>query len=378
MIYDILIKDGKVIDGTGNIGFYADIGIKKGKILKIGFQLKEKAKKMIDAKGLIVCPGFIDAHSHTDFSIPFDNKLQSLVTQGITTSIVGQCGTSLAPISEEGYEVFMRDAESFGPPGVEMDISWMTFKEYLKTIEKTKIASNIVPLVGFATIRIACGLGYENREPTKEELEKMKGFVREAMEAGAFGMSTGLIYSPQVFAKTEEIIEVAKAVAEYKGLYFSHIRDEGPHLIEAVKEAIEIVEKSGCRGGQISHHKASGKPNWGKTKETLKLIEEANNRGLDITCDQYPYNRGATSLMTILPAWAHEGGLDEILQRLASKEERKKMRKDILKPGKKGENWYNDIGPKNIFISSVKTEKWREMEGKSIEEITKLTNKKDG
>ncbi len=376
-MYDIVIKNGKIIDGTGEESYFADIAIKEGKIVQISEKIDAESNRIIDAENLIVSPGFIDMHSHSDFSLVFDNKAQSVITQGITTSVIGMCGASLAPVTDEKFEEFKRDCDIGAPPGAEYELPWRTFAEYLDAMEKLKMATNIVPVVGFSGVRIAGGPGSENREPTSEEIQKMQEFVEEAMQAGAFGFSTGLIYAPQVYAKTEEVIEVAKAAAKYNGLYFSHIRDEGPRLVESVKEFIEIVEKSGSRGGQMAHHKASGRPNWGKTITTLDLFEEANKKGLDITGDQYPYNRSATSLITMLPPWVHEGGLEKILERLESTEMRSKIKKDLIEETEEAENWMATIGPENIFISSVKTQYWLDIEGKNLEEITKIKAKKD-
>lgn len=373
MTIDILIKNGKIIDGTGNIAFKADIAIKNEKISKIWYNIDEEANKVIDATDLFVCPGFIDMHSHSDVGIPYDNRLQSIVTQGITSSVVGQCGYSLAPISDEFFEVFKKDFDMSAPPGVEpAELTWRTFDEYLSEVEKTRISSNIIPLVGFGPVRIAAGTGYNDREPTTEEMEKMKAFVEESMYAGAFGLSTGLIYSPQVYAKTDEVIELVKVVTRFNGLYCSHMRNEGNQLLEAIKEVIEIVEKSGVRGAQISHFKASGKANWDKTVQAIKLVEDANNRGLDITCDQYPYNRGATSMTALLPPWVHEGGVDEMMKRLASEEIRQKIKKDMEEGAENYDEWYKDTGPDKIYVASVKEENWRDIEGKTVEEITEI------
>lgn len=378
MSFDIIIRNGKIVDGTGNLAFKSDIAIKDGKIAKMQYKITDKADFIIDANGLIVCPGFIDMHSHTDTGIPYDNRVQSIVTQGITTSVVGQCGYSFAPISDKSYEIFKKEFELSAPPGVKpAEITWRTFKDYLKEVEKTKIASNIVPFVGFGPIRLAGGPGYENREPTEEELQEMRDLTREAMEAGAFGLSTGLIYSPQTYSETEEIIELAKIAAEYNGLYFSHIRNEGSGLLDAVKEFIEIVEKSKVRGGQISHFKCSGIGNWGKSKKSLKLVEEANAKGLDITCDQYPYNRSATSMSALLPPWVLEGGMDEALKRLSVEETRAQIKKDMVTNDGFYDDWYLQTGPDNIFISSVKSEKWKDVEGKNISEISKIREIKD-
>lgn len=377
MKYDLVIKNGKIIDGTGNPWYQTDVGIKDGKITKIGQLKKKNTDKEINANGLVVTPGFIDPHSHSDFAIPFDPRLESTVRQGITTAVVGNCGDSLAPINKEKLDLFEKMANIFSPPGETLNITWQTFDEYLLAVEKGGCSTNIVPLIGFGTVRIAGGPGFEDRPPTNEELENMKMYVHEAMQSGAFGMSTGLIYTPQIYAKTEEVIELAKVVAEYGGIYFSHIRGEGATLVEAVEELILIVEKSGCSGGQVAHHKASGRLNWGKSKTTLQLIEEANENGLNITCDQYPYNRGMTSLITVLPPWVHIGGIEKIFERLEDSKTLKRIRKDIAQGIKGWENWMKDLGTDKIYISSVKTDQWKDVEGKSISEITKLKDKQD-
>lgn len=376
MNLDFLIKNGKIVDGTGNIGFYADVGVKDGKIIFLG-KSKEglQAKKIIDASERVVCPGFIDIHSHADYYIPFDPLTQSTLQQGITTLVVGMCGSSLAPVNPEKKALFDKEFEMSAPPGLEYNITWSTFDEYLTEMEKIGCSSNTVNFVGFGPIRL-CVMGYDNRAPTEEELEQLKGLVDEAMVAGAFGMSTGLIYTPQVYAETDEIIELAKVLSKHQGLYFSHIRGEGATVVDAVKEAIEIVEKSGCVGGQIAHHKVSGKKNWGKSVKTLKLIEEANERGVNMTCDQYPYNRGMTSLVTLLPPWVHEGGMNKLLERLQHPEEKKKIKEEMLE-GNTFESFVESSGWDKVFIASLETKKWKAYEGKSLAEITELLERDD-
>ena len=375
--YDLLIKNGMVVDGAGNPWYRSDIAIKEGKIVKIRPQLNEEATSEIDATGLVVCPGFIDMHSHTDFILAFYSKMDSFIRQGITTAVVGMCGQTLAPIHPERVAEFKQLFTSFLPTGGDIKIQWNSFEEYLDKMEKTRVPSNLVFFVGYQPIRIAAGLAFENRPPTSEEMEKMKEYVAEAMEAGAFGLSTGLIYSPQVFAKTDEIIELAKVAAEYNGLYFSHIRGEGENLINSVKELIEIVEKSGCIGGQIAHHKVSGARYWGTSKETIRLMEEANERGLSITCDQYPFNRGQSGLITALPPWVQEGGTDKILERLKDPEILKQIKKDVAEGIEGWENWIKDNGFERIFITFVKNKDWKAIEGKNISEITKIKGKSD-
>jgi N-acyl-D-amino-acid deacylase len=371
--FDMLIRNGGLVDGSGTGPFLGDIAVKAGRIEKLEINLDVQARTVIDADGLVVSPGFIDMHSHSYTALPFDNRLESTLRQGITTSVIGSCGFSLAPVNEEQIQLVKKEFDMFSPPGATFDISWRSFDDYLLELERAGISSNIIPLVGFGAIRIAGGSAYENRAPSDAELQEMRNYVKEAMEAGAFGMSTGLIYPPQVYASTEEIIELAKVVGEYGGLYFSHIRGEGATVAKAVQEVIEIVEASGCVGGQIAHHKVAGRPYWGASKDTLKLMAGANARGTSVTCDQYPYNRGSTSLISLLPPWVHEGGVDELLKCISTAENQERIRKE-LEEGNDWENLVEEAGWEKIFISSVKTEKWKDTEGLSIAEIARTRN----
>ncbi|MBD3255496.1 MAG: amidohydrolase family protein [Candidatus Lokiarchaeota archaeon] len=377
MSYDLIIKGGKIVDGKGNPWYTADVGIKNGKVEKISYTINDDASEIIDAKSFIVCPGFIDIHSHTDFVLPFYTKMDTAIKQGITTSVVGMCGDGLAPIPKEKVEIFKRHFTTLMPIDADLPVNWSTFSEYLNEIEKQKITGNLAFFVGYGAIRIAGGPVHENRDPTPQEMNSMKELLREAMEAGAFGMSTGLIYAPQVYAKTEELIDLMKTVAEYDGMYFSHIRSEGDYLIEALKEFIEIVEKSGCVAGEIAHHKAASKSVYGKTFETLELIAKANERGINITCDSYPYTRGMTSLITVLPPWVREGGKDKIIERLKDKDLRERIIRDTSEGIESWENWIKNLGFQNIFITHVKSEKWKDVEGKNISDITKIKGKQN-
>lgn len=377
MSFDIVIKNGKIIDGTGNPWYHGEIGIKEGRTVKIKRKIKEKATKVIDAAGLIVCPGFIDIHSHTDYILPISRTQESTLYQGVTTTVTGMCGDGMAPIPEGKEEDFKKNMGTMNPVLAQFEYPYHTFNEYLDYNKRKRNTGNLAFLVGYGTLRWAGGQGVEDRPATSEEMEKMKAYLREAMEAGAFGMSTGLIYAPQVFASTSEIIELAKTVADYDGYYFSHIRGEGENLIEAVKEVIEIVEKSSCAGGQIAHHKASGKPYWGASMETLSLIEVANERGISISCDQYPYNRGMSSLVTALPPWAREGQNEQILERIKKSEIQEQIKQDVKQGIKGWENWIRDEGMENIYISSVTSNKWKDIAGKNIPEITKIKGKSD-
>lgn len=372
---DIIVRGGKVVDGTGNPWFKADIGIKDGKIVELGRLEKEKADTVIDAQGKVVSPGFIDMHSHSDLTIFINPKLESTIHQGITTLVVGNCGISLAPINKKHKPLLEKYIEPFLPPGVSIKLRWSTFEDYLRQEDKCDLTSNVAHLVGHGTVRIAV-MGFQDRTPKDVELEHMKYLVAEAMEAGAFGMSTGLIYSPGTFSETSELIEIAKVVAKYKGLYSSHIRGESSNLTHSIEEAIEIGEKSGV-SVQISHHKVAGRQQIGKSVETLKLMEDARKRGVDVACDQYPYEAGMTSLATLLPPWVHEGGMEQLLKRIRRLEDRAKIREDIEKDTVGWENIIGENGWENVYISNVKTEKNRCLEGKSIKEVARMMGKPD-
>jgi N-acyl-D-amino-acid deacylase len=372
MSYDIIIKNGKIIDGTGNPGYSGEIAIKKGKIVKIRHRINDETQKLIDATGLIVCPGFIDMHSHTDWVLPVNRSQESTLCQGITTSVVAMCGEGNAPIPYGKEVEFKKMMGERNRIFEQLEYPYHTFAEYLNYVEKLKNTANLIFMVGYKNLRFVGGHGRENRPANEEELETMKKYLREAMEAGAFGMSTGLIYAPQVFGTTEELIELAKIVAEYGGLYFSHIRGEGETVIKAVEELIEIVEKSRCAGGQIAHHKICGETYWGRSKETVQLMEEANERGINISCDQYPYNRKMSNLITAFPPWVREGENQEILERIKKPEIQEKIKKEVESNTQNWENWIRDEGFKNMYIVSINSIEWKDIIGKSIPEITKI------
>jgi len=322
-MYDIVIKKGLIVDGSGRPSFKADLAVKGGRIAKIDEAIDVKANKIIDAEGLAVCPGFIDIHTHSDFVLLVNPKAESKVRQGVTTEVVGNCGSSAAPAKGAALERAKRIMSGYGIDRVE----WTSFSDYLNLLEKKGIAINVVALVGHGTVR-QCVLGMENRPPTERELQEMRSLVAEAMEAGAFGMSSGLVYPPGRYASTEELIELCKVVASYGGVYASHIRGERETIVEAVKEAIEIGRRSGV-SVQISHHPAKI-GGWGKSKETLRLIEEAREEGIDVNCDMHPYIAGSTGLSALLPPWVQEGGPEKIVQRLKNEELRKKIRQDMI------------------------------------------------
>ncbi len=320
--YDILFTGGRVIDGSGNTWYRADVGVVGDKIEMVGNLGKVSAKRKIDAKGHFVAPGFMDIHSHSDIPLLVDPCVESKVYQGITIEVVGNCGNSAAPMNRAVKEY----REKYGRGGVpdDFEYNWSSMKSYMDRVDKQGCSFNVATWVGHGTVRQNV-MGYEDREPTDTELRKMRKLVADAMDEGAYGMSTGLIYPPSVYGKTPEIIELAKESAKLGGLYASHIRGEEDYsLLPAVKEAIEIGEKA-LLPVQIAHFKASGTKAWGMVKQSLKLVEDARTRGVDVTFDQYPYIASSTGLAAVLPHWAHEGGPEKMMERLRDPEIRKRL-----------------------------------------------------
>lgn len=359
-MFDFVVKNGVVVDGAGNPWFKADVGIKDGQIIDVGELSSSKSDEDVDARGCVVAPGFIDMHAHSDFSLLINPRAESKIRQGVTTEVIGNCGLSAAPLTK-----FLRKQIRETLPVIEeakLKLNWSSMSEYLKRLEKKGIALNAVPLVGNGNIR-ACVMEYDSRRASKSELEEMKQILAKSIEEGAVGMSSGLIYPPSCYASTSELIELCKVVANQGGIYTSHIRGEGDTLINSVKEAIEIGKKSGAPV-EISHHKASGKSNWGKVIRTLKMIDEARSTGVDVTCDLYPYVAGSTGLDAFLPVHSWAGGVEKLVQKLKNPEIRMQLRHEMEKSTLfKPDSW------DTIMIAYCKGH--REYEGKTIAQITK-------
>jgi N-acyl-D-amino-acid deacylase len=362
VLFDLIVKNGIVVDGTGNPWSKVDIGIKDGRISNIGQLSSSKTNVMLNAKRLVVAPGFIDMHAHSDFSLLINPLAESKVRQGVTTEVIGNCGSSAAPLNGFLKEEIRKTSPILEEAKLELD--WSSMDDYLKRLEKNGIALNVVPLVGNGNIR-GLVMGYDSRRPSKNELDKMKEVLAETMEEGALGLSSGLIYPPSCYADTSELIELCKVVAKYGGIYTSHIRGEGETLINSVREAIEIGKKAGVPV-EISHHKASGKSNWGKVKQTLKMIDEARNMEVDVTCDVYPYLAGSTGLDALLPAHAWEGGIEKLIERLKDGGIRKRLRREMEE---EPSNLFRTGDWNSIMIAYCKGH--REYEGKTIAEIVK-------
>lgn len=355
---DFIFKGVRVVDGTGAPWFHGQVAVKDGVIVEVGKKVGGGAARVIDGQGLTLAPGFIDSHSHSDTPWFVDNRGESKIRQGVTTEVTGQCGMSAAPITEKrrGAQVTVETDEGTA-------VTWSTFAEYMTALEKAGVGLNIVPLVGHSALR-SSAMGYDNRPPTDAELTEMKNLLVEALEAGAFGYSSGLIYPPSSYAATEELIELAKAMAPYGGLYATHMRNEGTGLLESVREAIRVGREGGV-SVQISHHKASGEKAWGLVKQSLPMIEEARKEGVDVTCDQYPYIASATGLTSIIPGWAHEGGPKALLARLRDPEVSKGLKEAVAR-NQDGGGW------SRLLITGVKSQKNSFAQGKRIPEIAAI------
>ncbi len=365
-LYDILIRHGKILDGAGNPSFSSDVAIQKGRVATLGDLVSESADTKIDAKDMVVCPGFIDMHSHSDFVLLINPLAESKVRQGVTTEVIGNCGLSAAPLNDLLKEDILKTTPMLEE--ADLELTWSTMGEYMRLLQSKGVALNVAPLVGNSNIRVFT-LGFENRGPNKNELEEMKKILTEATRDGAFGMSTGLIYPPSCYADTKEIVELAKVVAHHGAIYTSHIRGEGFTLIDAVKEAIQIGESANIPV-EISHHKASGKANWGKIRQTLQMMEEAREQGVDVTCDVYPYTAGSTGLDSILPPNAYEGGVEKLIERLRNPETRGKIKEEMMRTSEEGApDTLGRPGWNSIRISYCKGHP--DLEGKTIEDIAK-------
>jgi N-acyl-D-amino-acid deacylase len=321
---DILIRNAEIIDGSKALRYRGDIAITEDKITDIGSFGDASAHEIIDAADRVVLPGFIDMHSHGDLTLLAAPESESLIRQGITTIVGGQCGLSPAPMNKMNKREAVRTINIVGAPKTKVPLEKVaSFGVYLDYMEEIKPAVNLVPLVGHGMIRSAV-LGYQAGRANDFQIARMQELIREAMDSGAFGISTGLIYPPGSFTSTEELIQVAKPAAEFEGIYFSHIRGEAGTLLEAIREAIQIGEGAGLPV-QISHYKAGGKANWDNARLGLELIDKARRKGQDISMDMYPYNAGSTHLAALLPAWAVEGGVMGVFRRLLLPWERRKI-----------------------------------------------------
>ena len=370
---DVLIRNIDIADGSGNPIYRGSVAVKDGKIVKIASAVAEEAKTVIEGKdGWVLSPGFIDTHTHSDLLRLVDPTLNPQIVQGVTYDICGNCGISAAPIRPKTFDLLKKYVEPVLPiKGVDEEWSQMTtFSGYFESLKKRNPSIGMGALVGHGTLRIAV-MGMDNREPTKEELEEMKAILREAMESGALGLSSGLIYIPGVYSKTEELVELCKVVAEYHGIYATHMRNEGAYVVESVKESIDIARKAGVRL-IISHHKISGFENHDLYKETLGLIQKAREEGMNIICDQYLYNYGSTGMSALLPPACQSEGTDGMLKKLKNPAERAEIIQ-TMKTDLTYENFLKYLGADAVLVVSASETK--EYNGKFMDEVARLMGK---
>jgi N-acyl-D-amino-acid deacylase len=364
----VIIKGGAVYDGTGADPRQADVAIRGDRIVGLGDFKSARAKNVIDAKGLAVAPGFINMLSWSTESLIQDGRSQSEIRQGVTTEIMGE-GESMGPVNDRVREHMLR-----AQADIKYDIKWNTLAEYLQYLEKRGISCNVASFIGATTIREYV-IGFEDKPPTPEQLDQMRDLVRKAMEAGALGIGTSLIYPPAFYAKTEELIELCKVAAKYQGKYISHMRSEGSRLMEALDELIRISREAKIPA-EVYHIKASGQQNWKKEDELLARIEQAQKEGIKITADMYTYTAAGTGLDACLPPWTEEGGYPELFKRLRDPATRDKIRAQVQTPTDSWENLYLDAGgPEHIILAAFKSEKLKPLTGKTLAEVARMRGK---
>ncbi|MEM2902846.1 MAG: D-aminoacylase [Candidatus Bathyarchaeia archaeon] len=382
-MYDLVVKGGTIVDGSGNPWFKGDIGIAEGKIRKIGRIAPESGGKTINAEGLSVSPGFIDIHNHSDLVLTLENHgeiLEPFLRQGITTVVVGNCGMSAAPVTEASLEL-QKGYLSLITAG-QPTWSWRSMKDYLTLLEAQGVLFNVACLVGQGTIRLAV-MGARDTRPTSKEMEEMKALLRRCLEEGAYGMSTGLIYPPGMWSATDELAELAKVLAEYHAVFTSHVRGSSETGLDSERELISIAKASGVRV-QHSHHEAFGRKFWSNIKATVRMDEDAREKGLDVAFDVIPYTAANTYLTAIFPPWTMEGGFNALIQRLKDPKVRARIKREVetliptWPPWKKG-GWPHNLveatGWKNIEVISIPSGRKKTWIGKSLAELGRRMGK---
>jgi N-acyl-D-amino-acid deacylase len=366
--YDLLIRNGTVYDGSGGAGFVADVAIRGDRIAAIaepGSEIEGDAAEVIDARGLAVTPGFINMLSWATETLLEDGRSQSDIRQGVTLEVMGE-GWSMGPWSER-----MKDEVLQLNGDIKYDIEWTTLGEYLQHLEERGVSTNVASFVGATTVRIH-ELGYADRAPTAQELAQMEQLVAAAMEEGALGVGSSLIYAPAFYSSTEELIALCRVAARYGGRYISHMRSEGADLLGAVDELITIAREAGI-GAEIYHLKAAGKDNWDKLEDVFRMVEAARAEGLDITADMYTYTAGATGLDAAMPPWVQEGGHAAWVERLQDPDVRARVLNEIRQPGDGWENLYHAAGgPDHLILLGFRNDALKHLTGKTLAEAAAL------
>lgn len=365
------ITNGYIIDGSGENGYYGNILIDGKKIKKIG-SFTPYAERIIDAKGCVVCPGFIDTHSHSDLKILEHSYNAPKLLQGITTEILGQDGISMAPLPERYINGWRKNLSGLDGESKKINWHYKNTQGYLDYIQERKTCSNVAYLVPHGNIRMEA-MGCDNRDPSKAELEKMKEIVRREMDAGAIGLSTGLIYIPCAYSKTEELIELCKVVAEYEGIFVVHQRSEADLILQSMDEIIRIGKESGVKL-HFSHFKACGKGTWDLIPQIIEKLDNAKRDGIHLTFDQYPYVAGSTLLSVILPPWVQSGGTEKMLERISNDKIIEQIIEEVERGNSDWDNFIDFAGYDGIYITYTGSDKNSLFIGKSLEEIGKLRN----
>ncbi|MFY9618780.1 MAG: D-aminoacylase [Pyrinomonadaceae bacterium] len=366
--YDIIIRNGRVVDGSGRRGVNADVAIKGDRIARIANLRGARAKREIDARGQVVAPGFIDMLGQSEQFLLVDGRAMSKVMQGVTTEITGE-GESIAPINDQ----ILKEQEAFNRK-YNLTVDWRTFDQYFKRLERQGIGVNLGTFVGATQVREYV-IGYDNRPPTAAEMAKMKAVVADAMNQGALGLSTSLQYVPARFATTDEIVELAIIARQFGGIYITHQRSEANAIDESMREVFEIARRANIPT-EIWHFKTAYKKNWGRMPEMLRSVAAARRSGLKITADVYPYIAGSTSLSACLPPWAQEGGTDKMIARLRDMRIRQQLKKEISTDPKDWENIYlGSGGASGIQIASVTNRDLEKWQGKRLSEVASAENK---
>lgn len=346
-----------MVDGTGQPARSADVGIEGQSIVGVGDLAATSARRRINVDGRVIAPGFIDIHTHADFTIIDSPLAESQTRQGVTTNAVGNCGFSPFPVAPGQVDVLRRTTLFLNPT---LEYSWNDLAGYAREVQARRPGINVVPQVGHGIVRMAV-MEFENRPPTETELEQMRKLVATAMEQGAFGLSSGLIYAPGTYCDVDELADLAAVAHRYGGYYSSHIRNEGDGLLESVAEALEVGRRSGIPV-QLSHHKATGLQNWGKVHESLALLDQAQQDGLDVLADQYPYTASSTTLTATLPKWALEGGIPGMRSRLADPAERARIRDEMDDP-------QGSYAWDRLMIAGIGADEYKRFEGQMLPEI---------
>ena len=367
--FDVLITNGRVVDGTGAPWFRADIGISGDRIVAIGQLADREARVRIDASNLVVAPGFIDMLGQSEFNVLVDPRAASKITQGITTEITGE-GSSIAPLNDALVKSAQAQYDRF-----KVALDFRTIDQYFARLERNRPALNVGTFVGAGGVR-AYVVGESQRAATPAEIEQMKSLVAQAMEQGALGVSTSLQYVPGRFASTDEIVELARVARQYGGIYISHQRSESSQIMPSLDEVFAVAERAGIPA-EVWHLKTAYRANWGRMPEVLKHFEAARARGLDVTFNMYPYDRASNDLDACLPLWVREGGLEAMLKRLQDPAERERIKRDMDDPNPKDwENqWYGSGGGAGVMVSTVLDPSLRKWEGKNLVQIGKEMGK---